>query len=116
MHRWLTYRPGEAKVIYVDEGSPAREEEEEINHEARVRTKAYIGEERAPAIPAELTHHRGKEPVREEIVPTEGLEYLHPHRVDEVRSETWERMRMLLIGSSGVSPWYTRDPSLEHRH
>ncbi|ONK64871.1 uncharacterized protein A4U43_C07F30850 [Asparagus officinalis] len=78
---------GEAEVIHVDEGS-AWEEEEEANHEARVRTKAQIREERANVVPTELIHHWGMELVREEIVSTEGLEYPYPHRVDE---RFWEK-------------------------
>ncbi|ONK60729.1 uncharacterized protein A4U43_C08F21950 [Asparagus officinalis] len=81
-----------------------------------VRTKAQTEEERAPVVPTKLTSHQGKELVKEGTNPIEGLEYTYPHQVDEVESEAWERMRMLLIGSSGAGPWYTREPFLEHLH
>ncbi|ONK78229.1 uncharacterized protein A4U43_C02F15960 [Asparagus officinalis] len=39
-----------------------------------------------------------------------------PHRIDEIESEKWEELKMLLTGSSRVGPRHDKEPTLEYRH
>ncbi|ONK56885.1 uncharacterized protein A4U43_C10F14160 [Asparagus officinalis] len=64
---------------------------------------------------AESTHRQGKESAVEGVFPFEEYGWLYPHHVDKINSETWDRLRMILIGSPKVSR-YEKEPTLEDRH
>ncbi|ONK78007.1 uncharacterized protein A4U43_C02F13230 [Asparagus officinalis] len=109
------------KVIYVDDGSLVQKEWVDLQ---RVEAEALrIGDisletwgEKAPDALAKLTHHQGNELATEGLSPPEEYLWLYPYRVDEIDSKTWDRLRMLLIGSPKVGLYYEKEPALGNRY
>ncbi|ONK60498.1 uncharacterized protein A4U43_C08F19130 [Asparagus officinalis] len=117
----------ETGVFHVDDRSLAREEGVDLHRvEAEIEslgggdilmeTEVSTRGERDPDALTESIHHQGKELVAVLVSPSEEYGWLYPHRVNKIGSKTWDRLRVVLIGSPKVGPRYEKEPTLENRY